>query len=128
MRYLLNLVVFLIITSYSVQAEKLIILWEKEYEQSENYSYVAHEGSYIDGMLNIIGYAFESQTHSTGKYWFWRLDAAGKLILQNDLYTVSNGRSSTIGFGSWLTKGLKIDQDDIYCSGKFGSEIGRAHV
>jgi hypothetical protein len=118
-----NLVVALCIIICDVYAGELSLIWEKECGDQENLSYVAHEGVFQDGFLNSIGYAFEFQGHSSGKYWYWKIDASGDTFLQSDLYAITDGRSSTIGFGSWRTKGMKISPEKIRCVGEFGTNI-----
>jgi len=109
------------IMASNLYAEKLAVVWEKEFGDGENLSCVAHEAVCNNGILQIIGYAFDSRTHSSGKYWFWRINPDGSMISREDFHTVSNVSPSTIIFGSWQTKGLKIDQSGMYCAGKFGS-------
>ena len=105
----------------SVYAEKLSVIWEKEFAEGKNLSSVVHEAVCTSDVLQIIGYAFESQSSNNGKFWLWQIDSAGTMVLQNTLHTVSNRPSSAIGFGSWRTKGMKIDQTSMYCVGKFGT-------
>jgi hypothetical protein len=124
MQYLLkNMIGFTIcIMASNLYAEKLAVVWEKEFGDSENLSYVAHEAVCNNGILQIIGYAFDSRTQSAGKYWFWQINPDGSVMSREDFHTVSNVRPSAIIFGSWQTKGLKIDQNGMYCAGKFGSD------
>ena len=104
----------------NLYAEKLAIVWEKEFGIDENLSYVAHDAIYTNGILSLTGYAFEPRTKtSTGVYWFWQINRMGNMLSHDNFYTVSNRR---IDFGSWRTKGLKVDQSSMYCAGKVGSE------
>jgi len=130
MKYLQKLINGFIVClmASSLYSEKLTIIWEKEFGDDPNLSYIAHEGVYTDGMLNLIGYSYESQKHATGTYWFWAVADSGDILVQDLLCAVSCGRPSTIGFGSWRTKGLKVDQGSLYCAGKFGtSDSSLAH-
>jgi hypothetical protein len=124
MRYLWKNMVGLVICimASNLYAEKLTILWQKEFGDGENLSYVAHEAVCNNGPLQIIGYAFDSQTRSSGKYWFWQINPDGNMISREDFHTVSNVNPSAIIFGSWRTRGMKVDQSGMYCAGKFGSK------
>lgn len=115
------IILVLCIIASDLRANKLDIIWEKEFGDDINLSYTAHEVAYTEDMLKIIGNAFEPQGQTVENYWFWRIGSAGDLLSHNDFHTVSNERSSTIGFGSWRTKGMKIDQNSLYCAGKFGT-------
>jgi hypothetical protein len=100
----------------------MTVVWEKEFGDDNNLSYVGHEAVCNNDMLQVIGYAFDAQTSSSGKYWFWEINSDSNIISREDFHTVSNVRPSDIIFGSWLTKGLKVDQGIMYCVGKFGSK------
>jgi hypothetical protein len=110
------------IMTSNLYAEKLTVVWEKELGDDNNLSYVGHEAVCNNGALQVVGYAFDSKTRSSGKYWFWQLNSDGNVVSREDFHAVSNVRPSDITFGSWLTKGLKVDQSGMYCSGKFGSK------
>ena len=111
------------IMASNLYAEKLDVVWEKELGDNNNFSYVAHDAVYNDGALQIIGFAFDSQTQSSGKYWFWQINPDGNVISRENFHSVSNVRPSDIIFGSWKTKGMKVEQGSIYCIGKFGSNV-----
>jgi hypothetical protein len=103
-------------------AKRLTVVWEKELGKDENFSYMAHEAAYNNNNnLQIIGYAFDTQTHSAGKYWLSQISSDGNVVSSEDFYAISNVRPSAIVFGSWQTKGLKTDSSGMYCAGKFGS-------
>ena len=113
--------VICIMTS-NLYAEKLTVVWEKELGDDNNLSYVGHEAVCNNGTLQVVGYAFDSKARSSGKYWFWQINSDGNIVSHEDFHAVSNVRPSDIIFGSWLTKGLKVDQSGMYCAGKFGSK------
>jgi hypothetical protein len=123
MRYLWKNMVGLVICimTSNLYAEKLTVVWEKEFGDGNNLSYVAHEAVCNNGALQVIGYAFDSRTHSAGKYWFWQINYDGNVVSREDFHAVSNVNPSAVIFGSWSTKGLKVDQGTMYCAGKFGS-------
>jgi hypothetical protein len=110
------------IIASNLYAEKMTIVWEKEFGDDNNLSYVAHEAIFNNGTLQVIGYAFDSQTRSSGKYWFSQINPDGNVVSRDDFHVVSNVRPSDIIFGSWKTKGMKVDQGNMYCAGKFGSK------
>ena len=110
------------IMASNLYAEKLTVVWEKELGGDDGFSYVGHEAVCNDGILQVIGYAFDSKTRLAGKYWFCQINSDGKVISQEDFHTVSSTSPSDIIFGSWLTKGLKVDQSGLYCAGKFATK------
>jgi len=117
------MIVFMIcIMTSNLYAEKLAVVWEKELGDDNNLSYVGHEAVCNNGALQVVGYAFDSKTRSSGKYWFWQLNTNGNVISREDFHSVSGVRPSDIIFGSWQTKGLKVDQSGMYCTGKFGTK------
>jgi hypothetical protein len=124
MRYLWKNVAALLICimTSNLYAEKLTVVWEKEIGDDNNFSYVGHEAVYNNGALQVVGYAFDTKTKSSGKYWFWQINSDGKVISHEYFHAVSSTSPSDIIFGSWLTKGLKVDKDNMYCAGKFGSK------
>jgi hypothetical protein len=119
-KYMAGLVIC-IMTS-NLYAEKLTVIWEKELGDDNNLSYVGHEAVCNNGALQIVGYAFDSKTRSSGKYWFWQINSDGNVMSHEDFHAISGVRPTDIVFGSWLTKGLKVDQSGMYCAGKFATK------
>ncbi|MCD6175759.1 MAG: hypothetical protein J7K65_08370 [Planctomycetes bacterium] len=108
-------------TASILSANTLDIVWEQEFGDKNNLSYVAHESIYTDNVLKTIGYAFESQTQTAGQFWSWQIDDAGEILSQNSFHTLSKENPSAIGFGSWRTKGMIVRQNSLYFAGTFGT-------
>lgn len=112
---------FFIIT-VSFRADALNVIWEKEYGDDQNLSYVPHEAVCKGDLLSVIGYAFESQTQTAGKFWFMQIDSVSTVLSQSNFQTLSETSPSMIGFGSWRTKGAVIHQNNLYFVGTFGTD------
>jgi hypothetical protein len=107
----------------NLYAEKLTVVWEKEISDDNAFSYVGHEALCNNEALQVVGYAFDSKTQSSGKYWFYQINPNnGNVLSHEDFHAVSSASPSDLIFGSWLTKGLKVDKDNMYCAGKFGTK------
>ena len=105
------------------------VLWQKEFGCGEGISCAPHEAriNTAGNSLFITGTSFRPKTYTDGKFWLWEIDQNdGNEIRRNVLKETAEARSSTIGYGAWFAKGLKVTDDGkIYTVGKFegsGSE------
>jgi len=105
------------------------VLWQKEYGCGEGISCAPHEIhiNKAGNSLFITGTSFIPKTYTDGKFWLWEINQNdGNEIRRNVLKETVEARSSTIGYGAWFAKGLKVTDDGkIYTVGKFegsGSE------
>jgi len=102
----------------------LKVLWQKEFSGGEGISCIPHEARIgtAGNSLFITGTSFRPKTYTDGKFWLWEIGQNdGNEIRRNVLKETTKDRSSAIGIGAWVAKGLKVTNDGkIYTVGKFG--------
>ena len=100
------------------------VLWQKEFGCGEGTSCAPHEAriNTAGNSLFITGTSFRPKTYTDGKFWLCEIDQNdGNEIRRNVIKEATKASSASVGYGSWVAKGLKVTSDGkIYTVGKFG--------